>query len=401
MSFVNLNDDSLSLVVSFLSQCDALRLSLTSRRIHPLAKRQALSAIDIKTIAQLERICNYLLADVTSRLYFVRTLKVSKVAFGIWSGEAGDFSAAHLLADVLEQTSHLQTLWLDAVGALFAAEPRVASALCGLDQLSDLQLEHISTDTCKVLGRLACTPRRLALFHFGDDRQPCDATSILRAPALRRVRFLHLYGVHIAERTQQEHSLEDHLGDDAMQWRDTRELRVQYSYVSMATLVRAFPNTKKFFLCQRRHADDLGEALDDFDPFGPPANELPPTAWSQETYEHGLETSETACWKQLDRAYTGSYVDFMRWRVACKVRWLLLDGDRFEHAWKALSIVRRTSPVVLSMQISPQSPPEFWQHVVHIAPQIRYLDLVSSGTRLEMAYQWTVCCVASSRLLQS
>ncbi|KAH9935379.1 uncharacterized protein B0H18DRAFT_412000 [Fomitopsis serialis] len=379
MRFPDLDDHSLSSILSFLDQRDSLTLSLTSCRIHSLAKRHALSEIDIRTAAQLERICSYLLADVTNRLHFVRALTVSKVAFGIRYYEAGDFSAAHILADVLERASPLKMLRLDATGALFEAEPRVASAICRLDQLVHVDLRGLTSPSFEVVDRLSCAPRRLSLHGYvatlSKDRG--DWTSLLSASIMRRVRSLRLVRLRIGN--PRDHSGDDNPCHTPTQWPEVRDLQIEHTFVSVATLVHTFPLARTIHFQTRKDIKDWEQRN--------PAD-LPP--WSL--------TTETACWPYLDRV-DGSNPDFERWRIACKVRWLILDSGSgsmisrtVTFVQQTLSILQRTWPVAFSLHGSPgMLDATFWGDLVRSAPHIRYLDLtLASGGKEEDKIPWTV-----------
>ncbi|KZT65372.1 hypothetical protein DAEQUDRAFT_531846 [Daedalea quercina L-15889] len=89
-----------------------------------------------------------------------------------------------------------------------------------------------------------------------------------------------------------------------------------------------------------------------------------------------MRGAELACWRRLDCLYSGPTSDLVQWwKVSSKIRWLLLHACRIEHAWKILSIARRTSPIVLSMMASPRVPTLFWQQLPLAASRVRYLDL--------------------------
>ncbi|KAH9935368.1 uncharacterized protein B0H18DRAFT_1114126 [Fomitopsis serialis] len=391
MRLGDLDDYSLSSVVSLLSQCDSLNLSLTSRRIHPLARRHALSTIDIKTAAQLERISSYLLADVPNRLHFVRALTVFRVAFD----PRGRHSEAEgsLLADVLERAPHLKTLRLEAAGALFEAEPRVASATCRLDQLVHVDLRGLSSASLEVVDRLSCAPRQLSLHgaYPRSHKDCCDATSLLSAPVMRSVRSLHLRHFRIAD--QQVDSVEDGLYHTPPQWPELRDLKIEHSYVSAATLVYAFPTVKAIHFKSRKSME-VWEKKDAIKAFkanvkivmaGTKLRDPLPRLEALASIRRGewTVTTETACWGYLDWAY-GTSEDFTNWEITFKVRWLMLHS---ESDWSSVSqilpILQRTLPVVLSLQGLPallERPMMFWPEFVRIAPRIRYLDLTLSCT---------------------
>ncbi|KAH9935361.1 uncharacterized protein B0H18DRAFT_975524 [Fomitopsis serialis] len=401
MRLLDLDEYSLSSVVSFLDRCDSLSLSLTSRRIHPLAKHHALSAINIKTAAQLERISSYLLADVTNRLHFVRALTVSRAAFGSRGRyeETQDFSAATLLADVLELAPHMKMLRLEAAGALFEAEPRIASVICRLNQLLDLDLRDLTSDSFEVVGRLSCTPRRLSLHdtYSGSDEDRCDATSLLSAPVMQSVRSLHLYHLRIAD--QQPPPVDGGVCHAPLQWPELRDLKIEYTYVSVATLVHAFPTVKSIHFDSRQSMEEW-EKKDTIEALMFRTRSRTAGSRSGAAGTEGFPSAETACWGYLDRAY-GTSEDFTQWKIACKIRWLMLGSESKSSAPQILPILQRTSPVVLSLQDLPAMlDMTFWQDFIHSAPRIRYLDLtISSDSMVEVSMYWTSMALSAlSRL---
>ncbi|KAH9932569.1 uncharacterized protein B0H18DRAFT_986285 [Fomitopsis serialis] len=354
MRFSDLDDYSLS----------ASELSLASRRIHPLAKRQALSTIDIKWAEQVKRICRYLLADVPNRLHFVRALTVSRHAFNARFGdiEAGNFSTVHFLADVLERAPNLKSLRLEAAGRLFEAQPRVAAAICRMSWLLDVELRDLTSASFEVVGRLSCMPRRLSLHGFdtGSELACHDGTPLLSAPVLRSVRSLQLVKLRIAN--QLVHSADSSNSSlPTKQWPEVTELKVERSNVSVATLIRAFPAVKTI---QFQDIED----------------------WVQRN------TPGSASWVSLDHAY-GTSLDFSQWEMAGKVRWLMVDWVcNSTNARRTLPTIQRTSPVILSLRRLPVVlDTDFWPEFIRSAPNVRYLDLTlsSSESMAEVRRNWT------------
>lgn len=67
MTLSHLDDDTLLMVISYLSQGDAVRLSLTSRRVHPFAVRQAVSTLVMVTARRMTATFLYILAGEGSQ----------------------------------------------------------------------------------------------------------------------------------------------------------------------------------------------------------------------------------------------------------------------------------------------------------------------------------------------
>jgi len=110
--FDRLNEDVISIIVSTLSTRDALSLSATARRVHLVAKHQALSSIAMSSPRQIARICKYLLTDVEGRLRWPRNLT-------IWlCGPIREQASVNYLVALLSQARYIRTLFLSLAEAV-------------------------------------------------------------------------------------------------------------------------------------------------------------------------------------------------------------------------------------------------------------------------------------------
>ncbi|PCH40599.1 hypothetical protein WOLCODRAFT_16610 [Wolfiporia cocos MD-104 SS10] len=198
MNILPLNDDALADITSFLSTRDALELSATAQRLHPIAKQHALSVILLDSPQKMRRLCAYLLEDIPGHLMCLRNLHVTiyAYAFGIeaeYDIERGDYSTATLLANILERAEGLQhfslacsekTLELQqmAEGALRVASRQPAR----LRTLVMRQLECLFT-TPQVFAELAALQNLKSpeLWHIDE----CN-TSAASGPVLPALRHL-------------------------------------------------------------------------------------------------------------------------------------------------------------------------------------------------------------------
>lgn len=79
---LGLNEDVLLEIIANLDAASAHNLSATARGIHPLAQRQALSAVTIDDIyvdlnyQKITGMCTYMLNDIPGRLHCVKSLKI-------------------------------------------------------------------------------------------------------------------------------------------------------------------------------------------------------------------------------------------------------------------------------------------------------------------------------------
>ncbi|KAH9932566.1 uncharacterized protein B0H18DRAFT_1115808 [Fomitopsis serialis] len=324
----------------------------------------------------------YILAGEGHRARCVRTLLVARTAFNIFAeDDAGDFCCAALLADVLQKAMNMRHLDLEPIEQLAAADPRVATALCALERLSNLTLRLAHAKTLQAIQQASFRPHHLCISGLNKEDDLCDATTLLSSPMLQHVRSLMLVTMRM---TRDPHH-------DTVLWPTVRDLRVQECQISMATLVRIFPNIHNVFITDRSDPTAIMDewpvvfnvnAIDSN--IGRRRLALP---WLTITDEPWLASAEKACWSSLDYAY-GDSRDFMRWKIDCKVRWLELVPEPDIRAWEMLSVTRRTSPVVLSLEVSATLGFVFWYNLTCTAPHLRYLDIRLSYGIMERESFW-------------
>lgn len=388
--FLDLNADTLSMIVAYLSPRDARSLTLVSRSIHPIARGRAMSTIKVRTPGDTQRILRFFLADVPNRLLYVKSLTVLKGSFGHdWENNC-NLSYVQLLAEVLEQAMGLRFLRLDEVDQLFTTSPRVVSALRHLraGERMDLHLEGVTTAAIEVVASLTCMPHVLTIANYNTSNS-CNATLLLRSPVLQKVRLLTLCGLEIEfakHNRGSDSESETRLLADApaspqnslplCRWPGVRELRMAHSIVLMETLTTCFPCIRTLHINDRY-------------PFRAVAGPVPPWMlpvepevrlrdWSADTYETGLEASEDAHWDSIDHLYSSTdHKDLIRWNVNSLVRWLMLEAGGEDQEWKVLPAVRRTRPVVFSLlEVRLPMPEMFWRYLAGCpTPRLRYLDL--------------------------
>lgn len=149
-TFLDLNDDVLAMIVSDFTTKDCLQLSLVARRVHLLAKRQALSSVTMGSVQAVKRICRYMLEDVVGRLQWIRRLSVS-----VWipdkgsgryewlvkrNGQSEAPMAMGLLVSLLEQAHGLQYLHVGDVDINLEFDHALLDAICALPNLVELEL---------------------------------------------------------------------------------------------------------------------------------------------------------------------------------------------------------------------------------------------------------------------
>jgi len=212
MLLLDLNEDVLSEIVSYLSTQEALDLMLTSRSLQFIAERRVLSVVTIESwrVGRLMKFCIYMLANGACRLSHLRVLNISVVSRAFRKGGEEARDCARLLASLLEQAHNLRHLALAAVEALLECEPRIGIAIAAHPDFSQLALHDLGQRSMEVLRNLRSQPRKVEVY---------IETSFSDLPVM----------VAIPD-------------DLAYTWPAVRQLEVDTSDVELSTIVRAFPN---------------------------------------------------------------------------------------------------------------------------------------------------------------
>lgn len=207
MSFLNLNNDVLALILTFVSPPDAMRLALTCHDAYSLAMPRFLSDVilgdaDPAVISgpdQITLFCQYMLADPPNRIVHLRALAIKDGAFLASARRADgrdtwleDFSCAPLLSDVLRAAHNLRRLYIRDLEPLLASQPAVADAIAGLTRLRDAHFHIVGKATLELLARTAWRPTRLVfgVWRDGSARVAGDTAAFTAyAPHLRTLQL--------------------------------------------------------------------------------------------------------------------------------------------------------------------------------------------------------------------
>ncbi|GBE89639.1 hypothetical protein SCP_1603030 [Sparassis crispa] len=283
MDLLSLNDDILSLIAALLSSRDALSLSRTSRKVHVMAKRHALSTVELTSSGQLAAFCTYMLCDVSTHLLCLRSLKVTLSAVGVEDEgmiDYASFNSASLLAALIGQASRLRCLSISCLDELIKTEPHIGAAVASLPNLEKLELHEVGARALDVVRRLRSRPRVLSLHYYGSKINSNPISYTLRN--LQNLQIVRLSGIVWPE--------EDSAPVWTKPWLGVRELQVMYSEAPMTEFVRAFPNVRKLSI-----------------------------RGLYRIYDH---VQEPLCWHSLDFIHIYQYDDLARWKITCPVFWL-------------------------------------------------------------------------------
>ncbi|TFY63051.1 hypothetical protein EVJ58_g3468 [Rhodofomes roseus] len=160
----SLNDDVLSLIVSWLSRKDTSQLALASRDVSPVARRRMLSTL--RVCAPIGGSFFYelmLQEDDGFRLRCLRNLQIHHSP-GPVSDPYGGF-ALQVIACVLEKASNLRTLYLSYMEEILASPNGylLGNAITSLSDLSELEIPVIGERGLELCGRMTCRPTLIRL----------------------------------------------------------------------------------------------------------------------------------------------------------------------------------------------------------------------------------------------
>ncbi|KZT67332.1 hypothetical protein DAEQUDRAFT_767240 [Daedalea quercina L-15889] len=341
MNLLNLNDDVLTNIVSFLRCRDALSLSATARHIHDIAKRRVHAAAELHFPMQTPLFCAYMLADVHSRALRLQSLTVTSKALSVDGGAfSADSSSADALANLLEQTTNLHILNLGCASALMKLDERIWPAITNLRTLKDLALDDMTTESTRLLPMLKGQPSRLRMrfAHY-----PSNVPDI---KPLHSVWHLELEGI-----TMQH----DHVKPNWPVWPNVRRLDLENTSVTMSALLHTFPNIRVFVLGRASITEPHLKTLEN-------------------------KAGQLTCWPDLDYVYGLPYYfgDFGtgEWPVCCPVQHLNLTATSWEKPQHRQAFLR-------AMKVLPPTALSFRFQDIGTTSYSFFVDLVQTTTRMK------------------
>ncbi|KAH9926447.1 uncharacterized protein B0H18DRAFT_1118944 [Fomitopsis serialis] len=174
MGVETLNEDTLTLVVSYLGSVDAHRLSSTARLFHGVARVHALKDVTIHSFPKVIKFCDYMLQDGRDRLSSLRALRIQCFVENehrlaqqeprFHQHSEGEYRAgAGLLADLLQEIPDLRVLVLHQAEVWMMYERRIVTVVSAMRRLDELGLTDIGPQVSDTLHSLQSAPRKLAL----------------------------------------------------------------------------------------------------------------------------------------------------------------------------------------------------------------------------------------------
>ncbi|TFK91379.1 hypothetical protein K466DRAFT_482886, partial [Polyporus arcularius HHB13444] len=212
VSLSSLNGDVLHEIVSYLCGCDALNLSLTTRRVHDFAIHRVASRLVCRTAADLRRIHQFLLEGKPMPAVFLRSLSIMGSTFidRPWQDDPNwafpettyEYSLAPLIGDILETAQGLTHLLVEHYAPLAHHDSRIGPAIASMARLGTLELCQVDPDSLTVFQTLCSRPRHLRVSTIHTNG-PSEATQVLQfvhdaLAALSSIKELHVLDLDVS-----------------------------------------------------------------------------------------------------------------------------------------------------------------------------------------------------------
>ena len=175
-SLVDLNEDVLLTLVSFLDPTSARQLSLTARGLHVISKYRSLESVTLTSFRKTTQFCNYMLKDMPHRLPALRELRVlarevplpdvlyHRIPIDV-PYRAPIRHEGRLLATVLAKAKNLRILVMYSAEYWVARAHEFPTVLASLRNLQEIQLENAGMLACGFISRMRAKPRILAFLN--------------------------------------------------------------------------------------------------------------------------------------------------------------------------------------------------------------------------------------------
>jgi len=359
LTLLDLNEDVLFVIVSFLSAKDALKLSTTARGIHHIAKRHGLSEVTLLSPAHIAKVAAYMLADVPNRLLYLRKLELVDGLLYL-TNFYGEFSPEHVhrcLADLLEQARGLKLLILPDIDNLLSAEPRIGTAFASIPRLHRLELSGVGYPTLMALSNMTRPPKTLIL-RAVEELQAEQSGTLTWLANLQGVRTINIVGLWIKPRTSNDPASATILGRPAIsplpseKTSSVRRLEVHNTLVPLPAFVRAFPRVRELVLS--------GPC--------PPAGDDSHIRWADMDYVNAHFAAQES-WKNVI-----SSVHHLE--LSHPIRRSDPPGPPRDLLHKqALRMLRDVSPVRLTFSIDVGVSNQFWVDLLSCVPRLRVLEV--------------------------
>ncbi|KAI0351793.1 hypothetical protein OH77DRAFT_1523906 [Trametes cingulata] len=369
MAPLELNDDVLRHVVSFLHGRDALQVALCSKYMCSIALPRVPAIAVCASPRELRETCAYMLSGNPLRAQYLEDLTISYLAFDYpvpeepeiaqhMFSDYWDFSQARLIGDLLLQAPRKRRITLERLHPCLHVDPRIGQALASMDQLVAADLATIADATFARLPPLNANLRWLRLGYFWeeDDELPGETKTL---PPLLTVlgRYRHLHTLELWNFNPPAVGVRQYFSVDNMpSLPAVRNLRLCVSSVGALELVEFCPNLL-----------DVDFTLS----YDEPLVQLPDGPRWPSLRRLTLSTYRVIPWI-LNRVNGAK-----RLRITEKLG--LGEEDEKGYINMLLRLLAQTSPIALSLSVKLQAAPmAFWDQVAELAPRLRTVELTVS-----------------------
>ncbi|KAF9809123.1 hypothetical protein IEO21_07558 [Rhodonia placenta] len=352
MKSQSLNEDIWFHIIYLVTPADALSLSAVCKEARPFARRRSLSEIHLHS-RNFDKICNFLLADISDRLHWVRDLtlavdifepeaSLSLYQFDLEAGGNVKFEWVPVFLKILQLSDNLRRLSIYGTELLLRMEPAIGDALVALTGLTSLELNYAGSHTIRTLARLQSTVRHLIVHHV----KAGNTVRNYHEYMTHGVTFSGVETIEFGDLVSESYPHTKNVYLDR-QWPNVRHLTLsQGCLISLSTCARLLPGIRSLHL----------KSAPGYDP-------------------HGLPL-----WPNLDFVWIQCRDLHYITEINCPVHFLKLRDDtglRYEFPPRILKIIKTPSPVVLSIMVHiPLNTMLFWIALLQSAPRLRCLDFI-------------------------
>ncbi|OBZ65646.1 hypothetical protein A0H81_14269 [Grifola frondosa] len=330
-NLLSLNDDILLLVVSYLSQPEALRFSLTAKEVYPIAIRQMPTIAGCQNAQHLTKIHAYMLSDIPNRAHRLVDLAIAH-------HRVESPATAILVKDLLAEAVNLRKLLLEPFTSLLNLEPRVGDALAALQRLQYIWLIEIWNEHClSTFPRMRSNPSRVQLTENHNWGYSTFFSCLASFTNLRTLRFADV--VEFSSESEPEPS---------GSWTKVPQVQcliLSDCVVPWSNFVDSLPNVRSVEIKEVTPAIEIGRKF----------------------------------WPDLRRLMLHESTDFRIVEAVCPVHWLVIsvpldeydEDEKPDGEWELepLNAVRAASPMVFCFTVSCSVDTAFLEHLIETGLQ--------------------------------
>ncbi|KAI0640701.1 hypothetical protein C8Q79DRAFT_920935 [Trametes meyenii] len=191
-----LNDDILALLIPFLSTRDSLAYGATCSFLRRLAVRHAVRDVSFGSAEKLTMFCAFMLAQPLVRLPYLRRLTLMPSVVGSLPSTLAKSASSVTVAALVSRAFNLKYLCIHSAESLLSSEPLLARAVELHLRATSLQLSTYGATTQATLLALRCAPTMKTLVLSDADhrflRPPAQNIIFPSLPSLKTLVLDHI-----------------------------------------------------------------------------------------------------------------------------------------------------------------------------------------------------------------